>query len=217
MLRNDYVIRLIEQLARAVARILARLERADPEETSREMERALEDLTGVTLPVLRELPLSQLLGAMGIGDEHDAVRLLAAGEALYLDAAVGERSGRDDGVVTRSRFKALALYAKAIPRLGDLVPGEVSDRARRTFERLADWQIPPEMAPDVLGWLEHDGDFARAENLLFDLAGEEPDGPWVAWGRTFYDRLEALPDEALAVGGLARDEIATGRADLEEL
>lgn len=216
MLRHDTVLRLIQQLARAVARILGRVERMDPDCDPTELDRSLEDLTGVSLSLLRTLPVDQLSEALLSGSASDAVRTLGAAEALYLDARIAERTCRTESEAVRSRFKALALYAEALPKLGDVVDASTRGRADELLEAVAEWQMPAEVGVRVLTWLEVEGAYARAEDLLYELVDQGSGRIVVDHGLEFYGRLLSFPDAQLEAGGLPRDEVVAGLRELED-
>jgi hypothetical protein len=61
---------------------------------------------------------------------------------------------------------------------------------------------------------ERIGAYADAESQLFALADELPGDAGVAeLGRSFYQRLTGLSDEAITAGGLPREEVVTGLQD----
>jgi len=60
------------------------------------------------------------------------------------------------------------------------------------------------------------GELADAEDLLY-TALTPSDWPALALALWFYERLNALSDEALAAGGFSREEIARGLADVAAL
>jgi len=72
-----------------------------------------------------------------------------------------------------------------------------------------------ELRAELLALIER-GELADAEDLLFaELAPGQP--PSLALALWFYERLNALSDEALAAGGFSREEIARGLTDLAAL
>ncbi|MCD4750698.1 MAG: DUF6483 family protein [Thermoanaerobaculales bacterium] len=213
-LRHDYILRLIRQLAQAIGRLVSRAQNADPEEVWQELEQALEDLTGLDLPLLRRLPLEQLLGGLRMGEGTDSIRTLAAAEVLAVDAELNERSGRPEDETAKLRFKALGLYAVALSELGDLAQEDTVNRGLGLLEALNEWRMPPAVGLKVLLWFEQRLEFARGEDLLFDLMESDSTGRVSAAGLDFYSRLLEIGDEELERGGLPREEILTGMKEL---
>ena len=150
-----------------------------------------------------------------MGEGTDSIRTLAAAEVLAIDADLTERLGRPDEEVARIRFKALGLFAVALSELGDLAQEETVKRGLGLFQALGEWQMPPVVGLKVLLWFEKRLEFARAEDLLFDLMEFDSTGRVSAAGLDFYSRLLKHGDEELERGGLPREEILTGMKELE--
>lgn len=119
MFSRDYVLRLIEQLARALIALRARVlnQRIEPSELKAEIE-AIAQQAGLDLDVARRLDPASLLTWLAPYGEPDPARLWLMAELLYLTA--------------RSR---------------DAINAADLDRARVIYERLpADWRPHPDLA-----------------------------------------------------------------------
>ena len=214
VLRNDYVLRLVRQLAEAIGRLLAKGRTATPEELQEDLEKSLEDLTGLTLTLVRQLSLEQLLGGLRMGERSDSVRTLAAAEVLAMDADLGERLGRSEEVVAGLRFKAVGLYAAGLSDVGDVADPGCVERALGLLSRVGEWRMPPAVGLEVFRWFESRAEFGRAEDVLFEIVGADGTGRCLAEGLEFYARLLEREDGELVRGGLPREEV---RAGIEEL
>ncbi|HEV2660598.1 MAG TPA: DUF6483 family protein, partial [Ktedonobacteraceae bacterium] len=67
----------------------------------------------------------------------------------------------------------------------------------------------------LFAYYELSGQYARAEDTLFDLLETGNNREMVESGRAFYTRLLAKSDADLQAGNLARDEVDEGLAQLK--
>jgi len=81
------------------------------------------------------------------------------------------------------------------------------------LDKLDEYELPFEINDLLWRFHEQTGDFAKAEDALFDLLDDAPD--LVPEGIDFYERLATLTDAELLEGDLPRDEVAAGLAELQ--
>lgn len=209
VLRQDYILRLIQQLSLAMARLIKKVD-SDSEEIFLEaLDGELDDLAGLPLSMLRSMPLEHILGSMKMGEESDAPRILAAAEILGLDARRKDLSGQE-AAAAALRVKALGLYLPSMEVLGDLVPSEIQERVEQLLDDLREWDFPLELGLAALRWLEGRGRWAEAEDLLFSMAEGGCETRLYEAGRNFYLYLATLEDSRLEAGGLPADEVEEG-------
>jgi hypothetical protein len=137
-MQRDYIMRLIEQAALVLRRVLERILKrsAGREETARELRHAAQ-LGGMDLDLLRLSDDDTLLQLVAPGGETEPSRTWLAAECLYLDGLAAEAEGMPDQAYN-SLAKSLFLYRLMQP--GFLLPAgvaEAADRIRDTESRLA--------------------------------------------------------------------------------
>jgi hypothetical protein len=131
--QRDYLLRMIEQLGRVLARIrnemLGRVEEGDPvsEDDLAELARG----AGMDLGLVRRLVPETLQMLVASGGEPDPARAWSWGEILFLDALLAERRG-DPARARASRERARALFQVVNP--GWKAPGESVSAAERIAE-----------------------------------------------------------------------------------
>jgi hypothetical protein len=193
VLRDDYIVRLIEQLADVLRKLLATL-RDEPGRVEAQADETLRALAGIDLGTARVLPLPALLVLLRRGAEVDPARTLIIAEVLRAqaeaDAALGlERRARDE---QERVARAAALLAE-----------------------LAEEPLAAEVAARLVGYRERQGRLAEAEDALFELLRADP--PRAAEiGVPFFGRLQLLSDADLAAGGLPREELEDDLTELQE-
>lgn len=214
MLKQDYVLRMIDQLARAVGRLVARMRQEDREKVEESIGNTLEELTGLRFDLLDTLSLEALLKILEVDGERDPARCLAIAEMCLLRSELD----RKDGFETKAsnlQVRALTLFLEAlfVFRHAALAPTE--ERVERLVADLGVFDLPPETLIRLFRYRASQGRFADAEDALFELVGRglDDDGPR-AEGRAFYERLLTLDDATLEAGRLPRDEVEEALADL---
>ncbi len=213
MLKHDYVLRLIEQLARFVGRLIAKT-REEPAAVAAASDDALRKLAGLDLATVRTLPLPALLGLLRRGTEVDPGRTLVVAELLHVQSVADDAVGECD-LADSERLRALALYLECFLRFRDDALTDSIDRAEALIEAMRGRALPPEVLQRLALYFERTGRYARAEDAVFELAEIEPETAG-SLGLPLFDRLLALDDDALEKGALPRDEVEAARAELEE-
>lgn len=205
---RDYLIRLINQAAQALGSALG-LRQQQKQQEALDL---LDDFLG------RELRLRARL-ALGLSD-RDLLAMLSVGgvpngESVAIMAAFLQEEGElyaELGRLSESlpRYeKALRLNLYLLRNYGEIEGWDVPGRTDRLLRELSPYRLEAETRRALWQWHEESGRLAEAENELYELKREG--GAVPEDGIRFYDRLEALDDEALQRGGLTRDELAEGR------
>jgi hypothetical protein len=113
VIRQDYIIRLIEQLVQVVARILGMKGPRRHDEMQAAINDALMRLAGLNGPLAAALTPEGLVSFLSAGGALDAGRALAAAELLRLEAELLEEQGKADAALDR-RIKALTVGLAAL-------------------------------------------------------------------------------------------------------
>jgi hypothetical protein len=211
-IRDDLVQRTIEGLAQALAR-LAR----HPDATAVTEARALLDdgyrvQLGTTGEVVRQLSSDQLVAVISTIGRVDDGRAFLAGALLEVDAATPAADDPTDFEDANAslRVRALDLYLEA--GLAGSDETDLVERVRRLRASLQAHVLPEPSYGRLLRYFMHVGQYAVAEDLLFEWLEEHgPTATLLATGEWLYDDLEASDDAALVAGDLPRSEIPEGR------
>jgi hypothetical protein len=216
MLKHDYILRLIEQIARVFARLLQRVS-GDPQQAlGDELDRALQDLSGLSLDLVATLSLDGLLEMLRADGEPDVPRTLAVAELLYLHALVRERQGDESGAFG-VRVRALTLYLETLIAFRHERLAAAAGRADELMEALRQHDLPDATSRRLFRYLEVTGRLAEAEDVLFEMIERGSGGDrLVAEGIAFYERLLECDDAFLDSGNLPRDEIIEGLDELRQ-
>ena len=196
--QRDYVLRMIEMMGEFVRKVCSLARDAD---ALAELNEASRRGCGMPLDMLGAAEPDTLAALL-----EEPQRLFGA-ELLLLRARVESRTHTDDAL--------LPLRSQAVRLLGTLTETDFMTRACELTCQILHDALDALDADSLLaaaGLCERAGRFDRAVDAWFALL--ERDGARAGEVARFYDRLEALPDAALAQGGLPRAELAEGRASL---
>jgi hypothetical protein len=205
VLQRDYILRMVEQLVQALARIAGRRRQGEEARFEQELDDFSKSSFGMPLDLIAGLPDDELMKLL-VRDrlpDHDRIALLARvlWERCRLDAGGGATSPR-----ARKSLRLLAAVGRRTDPRSMEAHREAFVALVATFEK-----APP--SPTILHdlWLSCEalGLYARAEDKLYALDALEP-LVHAAPGEAFYRRLLEHDDDTLEAGGLPRDEVEDG-------
>lgn len=216
MIRRDYILRMIEEFIRALAKIQSLKkeqrwqEAAGPidEEFHRLIRAGAQEVTKLTETEL----VARLMESEGTQVVHDKTMLLTTllKEAGDLAAAQGHcAEGRTFYLKGLNLLLGVLVHAESF-EFPEFVP-----KLEAFVGALQNSTVPLEMQALLMQHYERTGQFAKAEDALFAIIDEEPGNARVLeFGISFYERLKGQTDEALAAGNLPRPELEAGLAEL---
>jgi hypothetical protein len=216
MIRNDYILRLVEQI-RSLAGRITELEKkglhADSLAAIEELVRQHTGMNSRTVLSLSHQDFAALLAARHVSTIDQlvitAVLLKLEAEAYASLAEMWESRRRDQRALDLLLDVALS---KTVTNLEEFLPGIDEIAARYPAELL---ETPTRQR--LLHYWEASGRYALAEDRLFEWLEENPgDFALLAEGLAYYRRLLERTDEVLTAGGLPRPEVEEGLAELEE-
>lgn len=215
MIRQDYILRMIEQLRRVLASIAALKEQRRWQEITGTLDEQFRLLIGASTAEALRLSDTELMARLLQGEStqfvRDKTRFLIA---LFKEAgdAAAAQDQKEESRTFYLKGLELLLSMDSDEDAPDLVPGlEVFLAA------LAHAHLPPRTQAMLMRCYEQRGAFGKAEDALFHLLETEPDNAAVLdFGIGFYERLRSQTDVALASGNLPRQEMEAGLAELRQ-
>jgi tetratricopeptide (TPR) repeat protein len=209
--QRDYLMRQIEQAARAVAAILKRALGGDPDGALAMFDEAYQPLLGISARVVSTLTDEQLVTLLTSGSSPDLRRVVSVLEVVKAEADVNGMRG-DAKAATTGYRRSLSLAAYVAGHSDDQLDGGL---AADLVQRADSLQLTAEQRLGLARVLEALGRYADAEDQLFEAIDAMPDDTRpIDTGILFYQRLLAMDDDALEAGDLPRDEVKTGLAEL---
>jgi tetratricopeptide (TPR) repeat protein len=211
MYQRDYLMRQIEQAARVLAAIMKKALGGEVDQALTMFDQAYQPLLGVSQRVVSTLTDEQLISLLTSGSMPDLRRVASVLEVVKSEADVHAQAGHEQAAAVRYR-RALSLAGYLAGRSSELLDTEL---AGEVVERTGGMALDPGQRLGLARVLESLGRYADAEDVLFEAIDDLPaDTGLVDAGIAFYQRLLALEDADLETGGLPRDEVRSGLAEL---
>ena len=216
MIRRDYILRMIEEFFRALARINSLKKGQQWQEASVALDEEFKRLIADGAPAAVRLSETELLARLMQEGPTQAVR----DKTLMLTTLLAEAG--DVAAAQDRPGQSRECYLKALHLLLDtLGRGEVSEcpefvpKVERLVTTLAA-PLPLRTHALLMQHYERTGEFAKAEDAIFALLDAEPDNEAIVeFGIAFYERLLRQSDRALNEANLPRAEVEEGLKELQ--
>lgn len=214
MIRRDYILRLIEEFAEALARIRAFKKDQQLEEASSLTESEFKRITGLDSELVLKLSETELLARLIQSEPLHAVR-----EKMYFLTTLLKETG-DIAAAEGRTEEGRARYLKGLHLLLDsLARGDAFEQPEfvpkvELFVGVLD-ELPVHTNVLLMEHYERIGQFGKAEDSLFAILEADPKNK-AAWefGISFYQRLLSQSDVRLADGNLPRAEVEASLVEL---
>lgn len=208
MFERDYMIRLIAQAAKALGAAANLREQKKSEQALAQIDDFLSRELRLKTRMIMGLSDDDLLAMLRVGGAPNAEFVAIIAAFLQEEAELLAEMDRMGESFPRSA-KALRLNLYLMREIGGLDGWDVEPRIAQLLEAIAPYEWDAATTKAVWLWREACGQYAEAENLLYELW--EMSGIHGQEGLRFYERLNALDDERLTAGGLPREELEEGR------
>lgn len=205
MIERDYIMRMIQMLTQALARIVFRKNAREYPEALKEIQTTSKHLLGVELDVLRRLSDIQMIDllsldlALGLPKCHAAGMLLKE-EAEILEFQKKESESRD------ACLKALSLLTETAIRNNGPYDSGHAEAIDFVAGKLKNYGPPVYISKKLFRYYEIAQHYAKARYVLLDILKMEPS--FAGEGLLFYARLGKKLDDDLRKGNISRTEIA---------
>jgi hypothetical protein len=214
MIRRDYIVRMIEEFADALARIRALKKDQQLKQASLLTEEEFRRITGIDSEALLKLSETELLARLIETEPLHAVR-----EKMFFLTTLLKEAG-DIAATAGRAHESRACYLKGLHLLLDsLARGDAFEQPEFVpkvdlFVAALD-EIPTPTSALLMEHYERTGQFGKAEDALFAILDGDVDNDLALnFGISFYERLLGKSDAQLTDGNLPRNEV---EASLQEL
>jgi hypothetical protein len=212
MIRQDYLLRLIEQFGRVWARLVGQLRAGLLPSARAALDEAYQQMLGLTPESVRALSASELVARMQFAGPSDVgqERCLILSALLKAEGDLANEQ-HDPDLGAQYYQKSLdILLAMLIQHPAQTLP-EYAPTVEQLVAALADYQLPSTSNRLLFSYYEQSGAYAKAEDRLFELRDQAPsDRKVAALGEGFYRRLRSYTDAQLQAGDFSRREIEAG-------
>jgi len=218
MIRQDYILRIIEQFAQALARIKHLKQNREFPEAVKALEDASQTFFGLDAASVSALSEGQLMARLISGESTHLIREKALMLVTLLNEAAELHIGQNQIEQGRAcHLKALNLLLEVMLRYPETELPDFVPSIQGLANQLEGCALPVRTNAALMQHFEQIGSFAKAEDQLFEIIGSEPNNPAVLdLGIGFYQRLLQESDPVLQGGDLPRTEVEAGLAELHE-
>ena len=217
MSQRDYILRIAEEVGRALAQVLYNRQIKDYAAAHKLIDEQCKQVFGMGIGFMRSLPEETLLSMLTSFDILDTEKCWLL--AIFLKAEGDIYQDQDNaGESYYSYIRALNLILEVLlldtTNSGKDVVPELDD----LLSRLSDYDLPTRTKLLLFQYYDHVNKYASAEDLLFEMleAGDH-EGEILARGISFYQRLARKSDAELRASNFSREEVDEGLAQLERL
>lgn len=222
MAQRDYILRMFEEMSRAIAQILYHQQIKDYQAAHDLIDEQIRQTLGMGSGFLLALSDEALLSILTTLETLNGEKCWLIATLLKIDGDLYEEE-RDENRSFHCRLKACNLFLEAL--YGQNQKREMEEVAEidELWMKLKDYELPLRTRQLLFWYFEYTGRYDRAEDMLFDILeidGDERLGRRTELeemrekGEAFYARLFGKSDAELAAGNFSRVEI---RESLEHL
>ncbi|CAN5530719.1 hypothetical protein BH23CHL4_BH23CHL4_02480 [soil metagenome] len=205
-MHQDYVMRMIQQMAVFITRVLRLREDGEYDEAIVEITHAYGRLAGLPASMVHALSDDDLIALLGAQGRIATDRCVALAELLREEGMVYDDQGNDDEALPRF-VKALRLYLEALADEESLRAADIPG-----LDEVVQWVSWYPLSAGTRGmllpYLEETGQFDQLENVVAAWLEHDGGESARAYASEMYHRLALKSDSELIVGGLTRGEVA---------
>lgn len=227
MFRKDYLLRMMEEMTEAIGKVFTLKQQRKHTEALSELDELLRRQFGLNLSLLNSLPAEDVIemfrfrGVIEVDNLQQAARLIEEEAYIYNEKSIVEgiddhekMESEDEALIRLMRSLHFYLYALnhgANPKLLD-----APERVEGILEQTKAYELPARTEKQLALYREQQGRYDQAENSWYRLLQVDDSHPIHYRGevQAFYERLRQLEDEQLQQGGLPREEVEEGLAEL---
>lgn len=216
MIRHDYLLSWIRRYVQWIAEIAGLIKREDWEAALARADLALRGLLDLSPDNVLSLNEGEILARLTAGEPVPRVQeksmLLAT--LLHQLGRIAAGQGRQ-AQARDAHLKSLHVLLGLQMRPDAEDWPEFAPRLEDLEAALRGCELPARTHAALMIHHEQRREFGRAEDALFEMlrvAGDDPESIEIALG--FYERLQVLSDEVLALGRLPRAELQEGLAEV---
>ena len=217
MIRRDYILRMIEEFIRALARINSLKQGQRWNEAAEALDDEFNRLIGTGAQAAARLSETDLLARLAQDGPTQTVRDKTLLLTTLLKEAGDVATAEDRMEEGRECYlKALHVLLEVLGREDVFECPEFVPRVESLKQALQGTPLSMRTHAMLMQHHERTGEFAKAEDELFAMLDAEPDNErLVEFGSAFYRRLLAQSDTALNDADLPRAEVEEGLKELE--
>ena len=213
MLTRDYLMRMIETLARVLAKLIFLKDAKNFPEALKELDSVTKKLLGIDRTFINNLSNDQLFNIIDPDKKLIAPKSYLLGVVLKEEAEIYGLQGDEEASI-KLYLRSLNLFLMGIDSSKTLIEADHLKKIEIVIDKLKEYEIPQYLKQKIFGFYEFSGKYDKAENLLYDLI--EADSNFTSEGIQFYKRLLSKSEEELIKGNLPKTEVEEGLLNVKK-
>ncbi len=212
MIRQDYIMRMIEQLVKVLSKILFNKNAGSYQEAINNVDTAFKNILGLDFNLLNALSAKDIISLLEIAKDNSSINIkcIVIAKLLKERADIENISNKEAVNSSYDYQRVLGLFLEGIlnNKNKDISLSDYYADVNDTIKKLRD-RISDETRFKLFQYYELSGEYDKAEKELLIL--RDMDFPDISdEGIKFYRKLLKLSDEDLRKGNLSRDETTQG-------
>ncbi|MGQ8875065.1 DUF6483 family protein [Paenibacillus sp. TSA_86.1] len=230
MFRKDYLLRMVEDMTEAIGKAFTLKQQRKHAEALSELDELMRRQFGMNLSLLNSLPAEDVIemfrfrGVIEVDNLQQAARLIEEEAYIYQEKARvegmddQEKMEAEDAALMRL-MRALHFYLYALNHGANPQLLQAPERIDGVMEQIEGYELPARTEKQLALYREQQGRYDAAENGWYRLLhlGAEYPVQYEQDAKAFYQRLTEFTDEQLEQGGLPRDEVNEGLAQIKAM
>jgi Family of unknown function (DUF6483) len=218
MIRQDYLMRMIEELVKVITKILLNKKAGNYNTALNSIDDAFNTIVGLDYNIMNQLSAKDIIALFEISKDSATVNVkcIVIAKLLKEKTDLAKQNGDDNSTLVYGYQKAMTLYLHGILNYKnveidlDSYYSDVKEIAKNIFD-----EIPDDTRISLFKFYELIGELDKAEDELFKLKNlnypniEEE-------GMLFFRNLEKLSDIELLKGNLSKEEVEQGVVDFNK-
>lgn len=217
MIRQDYIMRMIEQLARVLAKVFFNKQQGNYKEAVENIENAFNTLIGFNYKMISVMSIEDIISLLSMSKESASVKCIITAKLFKERTEIKELSNNNQEEIAEGYQKSLILFIEGLINDEDPSANEFSgyySDIEIVIKKIGN-NLPIDLRFKLFKYYELTGNYAKAEDELFrlkDLQYENIEQE----GIRFYNELEKLSDAKLKEGNFSKEEVFQGMMEFRQ-
>ncbi len=215
MFQKDYILRMIEQFVKVIAKVLFNKESKNYGTALEEIQENYLTVFGIDKELILASSAEDIISLLKLrgGAKPEVILMLAEflKEEANLHKEVNQLQHEE---IDKINCKALSLFYEVVLNDSKYQTKEHYEKIDSLIKAAERFCRQPDLMVKTILYFELKGEYDEAENILFELIGLSAAAA-AKEGENFYDRLKSRSDEELAKGNFSRDEVEQGLSEFK--
>ena len=213
MLTKDYLMRMIDTLAKALAKLVFSKDAKDYKTALSELNNVTKEFFGLDLNFVDNISDIQLIELIGKNELLLPGNCYVFGVLFNEEAEIFELQNNMERAINLYE-RSLSLFVEGLKTSPTIIEPDHLNKINLLTSKLKEFEITMDTEENLFFYYEFSGNFAEAENIIYNLI--EYDDNYTEKGIRFCERLLQKPDEDLIKGNLPREEVEESISTLKE-